>query len=107
MDCEERRFQSLDVAVAEAGLLEGADAVLRAEELLLRASWSWAALDERLDSWHRRAKIRAGYFDQTEWLRAEQRAWLAGRNACGANVGCLKRAYYRRIRTLKNYVEHV
>lgn len=65
------------------------------------------ALDERLDSWYRRAKIRAGYFDQTEWLRAEQRAWLAGRDACGANIRCLKRAYYHRIRTLKNYVEHV
>ncbi len=65
------------------------------------------ALDERLDSWYRRAKIRAGYFDQTEWLRATQRAWLASRNVCGANVRCLKHAYYQRIRDLKNYVEHV
>lgn len=29
------------------------------------------------------------------------------RNACGSNVGCLKRAYRARIFTLKNYVEHV
>lgn len=65
------------------------------------------ALDERLDSWYRRAQVRAGYFDQTEWLRSAQRAWLMERNACGSNVGCLKRAYRARIFTLKNYVEHV
>lgn len=65
------------------------------------------ALDERLDSWYRRAKIRAGYFDQTEWLRTEQRQWLDERNACGADVRCLKRAYRSRIRELENYVEHV
>ncbi len=65
------------------------------------------ALDERLDSWYRRALIRAGYFEQTADVREDQRAWLAERNACGANVGCLRRAYVRRIRELKDYVEHV
>ncbi|MCB1515588.1 MAG: DUF1311 domain-containing protein [Hyphomicrobiaceae bacterium] len=65
------------------------------------------ALDERLDSWYRRALVRAGYFEQTEWLRAEQREWLQDRNACGAHVGCLNRIYRTRIRALRNYVEHV
>lgn len=80
---------------------------LNAAERTICDSHRLGALDERLDSWYRRAKIRAGYFDQTAWLRDEQRAWLAGRNACGADVRCLMRAYHRRIRTLRNYVEHV
>lgn len=65
------------------------------------------ALDERLDSWYRRAMVRAGYFDQTNSVRNAQRQWLVRRNACGANVFCLKRRYLSRIRNLKNYVEHV
>lgn len=65
------------------------------------------ALDERLDSWYRRALVRAGYFEQTDQVRAEQRAWLDRRNACGASYFCLRRAYKQRIRTLSNYVEHV
>lgn len=65
------------------------------------------ALDERLDSWYRRALVRAGYFDQTQWLRAEQRAWLARRDACGTSFGCLRRVYLGRIRQLTDYVEHV
>lgn len=65
------------------------------------------ALDERLDSWYRRALTRAGYFDQTRRVREAQRNWIAERDACGANVGCLKRAYRSRLFELKNYVEHV
>jgi uncharacterized protein len=65
------------------------------------------ALDERLDSWYRRALIRAGYFDQTSEVRAAQRTWLEQRNACGAGFWCLRRLYVKRIRQLKNYVEHV
>lgn len=65
------------------------------------------ALDERLDSWYRRALVRAGYFDQTGELKAEQKAWLASRDACGASRWCIRRHYRERIDTLKNYVEHV
>lgn len=65
------------------------------------------ALDERLDSWYRRALVRARYFDQTGEVRGKQRAWLASRNACGASVACLRRHYRTRIRELRNYVEHV
>lgn len=65
------------------------------------------ALDERLDSWYRRALIRAGYFDQTDMVKQQQRAWLDERNACSANIGCLRRAYRSRIEALRRYVEHV
>lgn len=65
------------------------------------------ALDERMDSWYRRALERARYFDQTVTVRTEQRAWLAARNACGTGFFCIRRAYLNRIRVLKNYVEHV
>ncbi len=68
---------------------------------------SLGALDERLDSWYRRALERASYFDQTQSVKAEQRAWLSRRDACGPRVGCLRRAYLRRIGELRNYVEHV
>ena len=71
------------------------------------ASSSLGALDERLDSWYRRAQVRAGYFEQTEWLRGEQLRWLASRDACGASYFCLRRHYVSRIRALRNYVEHV
>lgn len=64
-------------------------------------------LDERLDSWYRRALERAGYFDQTDSVRSAQRAWLEERNGCGTSVRCLKRAYRTRIYALKTYVEHV
>jgi uncharacterized protein len=80
---------------------------MNAAEQMICDNHRLGALDERLDSWYRRAKIRAGYFDQTKWLRDTQAAWLAERNACGFNVRCLKRAYRSRIRTLKDYVEHV
>lgn len=65
------------------------------------------ALDERMDSWYRRALERARYFDQTATVRSEQRAWLAARNTCGTGFFCIRRAYLNRIRVLKTYVEHV
>ncbi|MFN0217598.1 MAG: lysozyme inhibitor LprI family protein [Hyphomicrobium sp.] len=84
-----------------------ADYDLNAAERMICSSRGLAALDERLDSWYRRALIRAGYFDQTEDVRDAQRAWVASRNACGASYFCLRRAYRVRIRELANYVEHV
>ncbi|MGH1419309.1 MAG: lysozyme inhibitor LprI family protein [Hyphomicrobiaceae bacterium] len=66
-----------------------------------------SVLDERLDSWYRRALVRAKYFDDTMWVRAQQRRWMKKRNACGWRYWCLRRAYKKRIRTLKRYVEHV
>lgn len=80
---------------------------MNAAERKICASSSLGALDERLDSWYRRAQTRASYFDQTEWLRDQQKAWLAARNACGAGYFCLRRHYISRIRALKSYVEHV
>ena len=65
------------------------------------------ALDERLDSWYRRALLRAQYFDQTSMIRDEQRAWIDRRNACGANNRCISRVYRHRIHELAHYVEHV
>lgn len=78
-----------------------------AAERRVCANAELGALDERLDSWYRRALVRAGYFDQTSEVRAAQRTWLAQRNSCGAAVSCLRRSYRRRIRELKRYVEHV
>lgn len=78
-----------------------------AAEIRICSKPELGALDERLDSWYRRALERAQYFDQTGQVRAEQRAWLVRRNACGAATGCLRRAYKARIETLRNYVEHV
>lgn len=77
-----------------------------AEVRVCQSRWL-GALDERMDSWYRRALERARYFDQTATVRTEQRAWLAARNACGAGFFCIRRAYLNRIRVLKNYVEHV
>ena len=65
------------------------------------------SLDERMDSWYRRALERARYFDQTSQVRDAQRAWLQERNACGTGFFCIRRAYVNRIRELKSYVEHV
>lgn len=65
------------------------------------------ALDERLDSWYRRALERARYFEQTSRVRGEQRAWLERRDACGGNAWCLRRTYRVRIEQLRRYVEHV
>ena len=78
-----------------------------AAERRICTSSSLGALDERLDSWYRRALVRAGYSDQTAEVRGAQRRWIASRNACGSSFGCLKAHYTRRIRELKNYVEHV
>lgn len=80
---------------------------LNAAERLVCSSRQLGALDERLDSWYRRALIRARYFDQTRQVRGDQRAWIENRNACGARYFCIRRAYRERIRELANYVEHV
>ncbi len=80
---------------------------LNAAERRICANPALGVLDERLDSWYRRALVRARYFDQTSEVRAEQRAWLASRNSCGGSIWCLRRAYRERIRELRNYVEHV
>lgn len=96
---------SMPVRAASFDCME-IDAMNAAERKICSSS-SLGALDERLDSWYRRAQVRAGHFDQSEWLRGEQLAWLASRNACGANYFCLRRHYVSRIRKLKSYVEHV
>ncbi len=78
----------------------------KAERTICR-SGRLGALDERMAYWYGRAQERARYFDQTDWLKASQRRWLAMRNVCGSNTSCLRYAYQRRIWRLKNYVEHV
>jgi len=93
-------------AAAASFSCEGDDR-LNAAERTICDSPRLGALDERLDSWYRRALVRAGYSDQTAEVRGAQRRWIASRNACGSSFGCLKAHYTRRIRELKNYVEHV
>lgn len=83
--------------------LEGRPA---AEMQVCKSRWL-GNLDERMDSWYRRALERARYFDQTASVRSQQRDWIATRNACGTGFFCIRRAYLTRIRDLKNYVEHV
>lgn len=83
--------------------LEGRPA---AEVRVCQSRWL-GSLDERMDSWYRRALERARYFDQTGTVRSEQRDWIVARNACGTGFFCIRRAYLNRIRDLKNYVEHV
>ncbi len=78
-----------------------------ATEMRICRSHSLGALDERMDSWYRRALERARYFEQTDMVRSGQRAWLSERDACGAGYFCIRRAYRQRIQQLKNYVEHV
>jgi uncharacterized protein len=77
-----------------------------AEVRICNSKWL-GNLDERMDSWYRRALERARYFDQTTQVRQEQRNWLAARDSCGASFWCIRRAYKQRIDELKNYVEHV
>lgn len=83
--------------------LEGRPA---AEVRVCNSRWL-GALDERMDSWYRRALERARYFDQTATVRTEQREWIVERNACGNSFFCIRRAYLNRIRDLQDYVEHV
>lgn len=40
-------------------------------------------------------------------IRAEQRAWIGRRNACGYDQGCLKRAYRNRINQLENWADQL
>ena len=77
-----------------------------AEQRVCKSPWL-GAMDERLDSWYRRALERARYFDQTSELRAAQRSWIASRDQCGGSFWCIRRHYSERIRTLRSYVEHV
>ena len=78
-----------------------------AAEVRICKSQRLGHLDERLDSWYRRALERAGYFDQTAKVTSEQRVWLAERDRCGSSFSCIRRAYTARISELKAYVEHV
>jgi uncharacterized protein len=77
-----------------------------AEIRICNSQWL-GALDERMDSWYRRALERARYFDQTATVRDRQRSWIAERNSCGSSFFCIRRSYVERIRALKDYVEHV
>lgn len=83
------------------------DSALNATESRICQSPWLGAMDERLDSWYRRAQIRAGYFDQTSGLRTAQRNWIASRDACGESFWCIRRHYADRLRELKRYVEQV
>jgi uncharacterized protein len=77
-----------------------------AEVRICQSHWL-GNLDERMDSWYRRALERARYFDQTTEVRNAQKRWLARRDSCGSRFWCIRRAYITRIDELKNYVEHV
>jgi uncharacterized protein len=100
---------SLTIAAPATAASFDCDELSRANaaERRICASSTLGALDERLDSWYRRALVRAGYFDQVGEIRSAQRAWIASRNSCGSSYWCLRWKYVSRIRELKNYVEHV
>ncbi|MGE0629862.1 MAG: lysozyme inhibitor LprI family protein [Hyphomicrobiaceae bacterium] len=66
-----------------------------------------SAMDERMAYWYGRAQERARHFGQSEWLRNRQRDWIADRNICGFNVGCLRQSYRERTRALRNFARHV
>ena len=63
-----------------------------------RSLWS---LDEQLNVAYGNAEDRLG--SQRQQLQSSQANWLRGtRNACGASVNCLSRAYRNRIATLED-----
>jgi uncharacterized protein len=97
---------SLSTAKAASFDCMETDRLNAAEQRICSSRWL-GNLDERLDSWYRRALVRAKYFDQTSEVRSAQRSWIANRNECGGNFWCLRSHYTRRIEQLKNYVEHV
>lgn len=76
-------------------------------EIAVCSSRYLSRLDRSLDSWYQQAKLRASYFDQTRWLRGEQRIWLDNRNSCGSDESCLESVYLDRIGELRRYAEHV
>jgi len=78
-----------------------------ATERTICKSRNLSRLDRRLAFWYGLARERARYFDQTRWLRNQQRAWLRSRNRCGRNRLCLHWKYRWRIRTLRRYYNHV
>ena len=79
----------------------------KASERAICNSWRLSRMDRRLAYWYRKAMQRASYFDYSDDLRAEQRAWLHSRNSCGYNRRCLRRAYRERIRYLRRQATHV
>ncbi len=91
---------------AQAASFNCRTATLAAEKAVCTGPYL-SRLDEDLSFWYGRAKQRARYFDQTSWLRRGQRGWLAERNSCGSDRGCLRQAYRERIEWLRNYAEHV
>ncbi len=102
-------FLFLNAGAAQAHRGPGFDCstARNATEISICESRRLSRLDRRLTYWYGRAKERARYFDQTRWLRQEQRAWLRARNACGWRRFCIARKYRQRIRVLRNYYEHV
>jgi len=81
--------------------------VRKAAEQAICENRRLSRLDEQLDYWYGRARERARYFDQTNWLVSQQRAWLRQRNQCGFDVRCLRWEYRSRIRALRSYATHV
>lgn len=93
-------------AAAQSFSCMNADELSPTERKICASRWL-GNLDERLAFWYDRAMTRARYFDQTGEVRRAQKNWLSDRNACGARFWCIRGAYTRRIRELRDYAEHV
>lgn len=100
-------FLTAGVAQAHPGPSFNCQTARNATEITICESRKLSRLDRRMSYWYHRAKERARYFDQTRWLRHQQRHWLRARNRCGWNRHCIAHKYRNRIRVLRNYFEHV
>jgi uncharacterized protein len=63
-----------------------------ATEVIICQDGELSRLDNRLNRIYSRANVSV----------REQRRWLASRNSCGVNRGCIRRHYVRRIEELRD-----
>ena len=63
------------------------------------ANQTLSGLDDQLAAAYKQSRSQAA---DPSVLQKDQLAWLKNRNACGANVDCLTKAYQQRIGELKN-----
>ena len=68
-------------------------------EIAICNSVELADLDVQMSRlfFQRKARLRTA---GQRWLKSVQRNWLAQRNACGSNAGCIRQRYLERIRAL-------
>ncbi|WP_448202728.1 lysozyme inhibitor LprI family protein [Azospirillum sp. sgz302134] len=97
-------FPSLSPASAQAASFPCAKASTPTETAVC-ANAGLSTLDERLSAAYRDALKQLSGSGPEEGkaqsaVKADQKAWLAERNACGADPACLRTAYERRLKVL-------